>query len=143
MGVSERAESAETGGKRAASLLVHLGIVGSAYNTPQQMIRFSDEKESFSFLFFVIILSIFGIRVIGFCSSWGGPDPAGWLIFLSIMLLHVFLASMVISLFYGPKSIAPRLQSPAVSPCTGGCPGVTTFSSTRRRTTWHPPGTRR
>ncbi len=62
MGVSERAESAETGGKRAASLLVHLGIVGSAYNTPQQMIRFSDEKESFSFLFFVIILSIFGIR---------------------------------------------------------------------------------
>ncbi len=62
MGVSEKAESAETGGKRAAGLPLRLGIVVSAYNTPQQKIRFSDEKESFNFLFFVIILSIFGIR---------------------------------------------------------------------------------
>ncbi len=62
LGAFEKSESAEMGGGRGASLLLHLGIVGSAYNTPQQMIRLSDEKESFNFLFFVIIMSIFGIR---------------------------------------------------------------------------------
>ncbi len=116
VGASEKTESAEMGGGRGASLLLHLGIVGSAYNTPQQMIRFSDEKESFNFLFFVIILSIFGIRGGRNLLILGGPDPAGWLLFLSIVLLQVFLPTMVISMFYGPKSIAPRLQSPATSP---------------------------
>lgn len=118
MGVSEKTESAETGGKRAASLLLHLGIVVSTYNTPQRMIRFSDEKESFSFLFFVIILSIFGIRGGRILLIRGGQVWPGGSIscFLSIMLLQVFLATMVISLIYDPKPIAPHLQSPAASP---------------------------
>ena len=46
----------------AQNLSVRLTFVMSAYTTAQRMIRFSEEKASFVFLFFGIILSIFGIR---------------------------------------------------------------------------------
>jgi hypothetical protein len=44
------------------SLPLRLSFVISAYNAAQWMIRFSDKKASFVFLFFGIILTIFGIR---------------------------------------------------------------------------------
>jgi len=90
--------------------------VVSAFITAQGMIRFSDETASFVFLFSGIILSIFGIRGDRILLILGGPGPAGGLRFLFIMLFLVFLATMVVSLFYGLKTNAPRLLSPAASP---------------------------
>ena len=49
-------------GKMGARLPLRLRFVVSGYNTNQQVIRFSDEQESFILLFFVTNLSIFGIR---------------------------------------------------------------------------------
>jgi hypothetical protein len=46
------------------------------------------------------------------------------------MLLPVFLATMEVSLFHGPKTIAPRLQSPVMSPWhrrLSGCHEVPRF----------------
>jgi len=95
------------------SLLLRLSCVRSAYNTAQRMIRFSDEKASFVFLFFGIILSIFGIRGDRILLILGGRIQAGGFHALFILL---FLVTIVLSLLYGPQTIAPRLASPVDSP---------------------------
>ncbi len=98
------------------SLPLRLSFVMSAYNTAQRMIRFSDEKASFVFLFFGIILSIFGIRGDRILLILGGRVQAGGFRALFILLFLVFLATMVLSLLYGLQTIAPRLASPVDSP---------------------------
>jgi len=98
------------------SLSLRLTFVMSAYNTAQRMIRFSDEKASFVFLFFGIILSIFGIRGDRILLIMGGQIKAGGFRALFISLFLVFLATMVGSLFYGLQTISPRLASPGNTP---------------------------
>lgn len=98
------------------SLPLRLSFVMSAYNTAQRMIRFSDEKASFVFLFFGIILSIFGIRGDRILLILGGRIQAGGFRALFILLFLVFLATMTLSLLYGLQTIAPRLASPVDSP---------------------------
>jgi hypothetical protein len=80
------------------------------------MIRFSDEKASFVFLFFGIILSIFGIRGDRILLVLGGQAGSGGFRGLFILLFLLFLATMILSLFHGLQTIAPRLHSPAASP---------------------------
>lgn len=84
----------------------------SAYNTAQRMIRFSDEKASFVFLFFGIILSIFGVRGDRILLILGGRANPGGLRVLFVFVFCLFLATMVISLFQGLKTIVPRLGAP-------------------------------
>lgn len=98
------------------SLPLRLSFVMSAYNTAQRMIRFSDEKASFVFLFFGIILSIFGIRGDRILLILGGRVQAGGFRSLFILLFLLFLATMILSLFYGLRTIAPRLRSPVDNP---------------------------
>jgi len=98
------------------SLPLRLSFVMSAYNTAQRMIRFSDEKASFVFLFFGIILSIFGIRGDRILLVLGGRVQAGGFRVLFILLFLLFLATMILSLFYGLQTIAPRLGSPVNNP---------------------------
>lgn len=98
------------------NLSLRLSFVMSAYNTAQRMIRFSDEKASFVFLFFGIILSIFGIRGDRILLILGGRVQPGGFRALFILLFFLFLATMILSLFYGLRTIAPRLQSPAADP---------------------------
>ena len=98
------------------SLPLRLSFVMSAYNTAQRMIRFSDEKASFVFLFFGIILSIFGIRGDRILLILGGRVQAGGFRALFILLFLVFLATMILSLLYGLRTIAPRLVSPVNRP---------------------------
>lgn len=94
------------------SLPLRLSFVMSAYNTAQRMIRFSDEKASFVFLFFGIILSIFGIRGDRILLILGGRGQTGGFRVLFILLFLLFLVTMVVSLLYGLRTIAPRLGSP-------------------------------
>lgn len=98
------------------SLPLRLNFVMSAYNTAQRMIRFSDEKASFVFLFFGIILSIFGIRGDRILFILGGRVQAGGFRALFILLFLLFLVTMILSLFYGLRTIAPRLGSPVKNP---------------------------
>lgn len=88
----------------------------SAYNTAQRMIRFSDEKASFVFLFFGIILSIFGIRGDRILLILGGQARPGGFRTLFTLLFLLFLTTMILSLFYGLQTIAPRLQSSSENP---------------------------
>ena len=106
----------EKTGKESGSLTLRLSFVMSAYSTAQQMIRFSDEKASFVFLFFGIILSIFGVRGDRILLILGGQaGPAGLrAAFIAVFL--VFLGTMITSLFYGLQTITPRLHSPAADP---------------------------
>jgi hypothetical protein len=108
--------TAEMADRTGNGLTIRLSFVMSAYSTAQQMIRFSDEKASFVFLFFGIILSIFGIRGDRILQILGGQaNPAGLrTVFITIFL--VFLATMTASLFYGLQTITPRLHSPPVNP---------------------------
>jgi hypothetical protein len=80
------------------------------------MIRFSDEKASFVFLFFGIILSIFGVRGDRILLIMGGKAQPGGFRALFVGLFLLFLTTMVISLFYGLRTIVPHLQSPRESP---------------------------
>lgn len=110
------AKAAELAEKGPQGLSLRLAFVMSAYNTAQRMIRFSDEKASFVFLFFGIILSIFGIRGDRILLILGGhARPGGFrVVFVSVFCL--FLATMIVSLLYGLQTIIPRLQSPAANP---------------------------
>ncbi len=98
------------------SLPLRLGFAMSAYNTAQRMIRFSDEKASFVFLFFGIILSIFGVRGDRILVVLGGRIQAGGFRALFILLFLLFLATMILSLFYDLQTIAPRVGSPVNNP---------------------------
>lgn len=111
-----RGHADEKTGKESGSLTLRLSFVMSAYSTAQQMIRFSDEKASFVFLFFGIILSIFGVRGDRILLILGGQaGPAGLrAAFIAVFL--VFLGTMITSLFYGLQTITPRLHSPAADP---------------------------
>ena len=102
------------GGRESLSL--RLAFVTSAYNTAQRMIRFSDEKASFVFLFFGIILSIFGVRGDRILLIMGGQARPGGFRALFIALFLLFLATMVFSLFFGLQTIVPRLKSPEANP---------------------------
>jgi hypothetical protein len=88
----------------------------SAYNTAQRMIRFSDEKASFVFLFFGIILSVFGIRGDRILLILGGQARPGGVHSLFILCFLLFLAAMILSLFHGLRTIAPRLPPPTANP---------------------------
>lgn len=103
-------------GETSQDLSLQLTFVMSAYNTAQRMIRFSDEKASFIFLFFGIILSIFGIRGDRILLILGGQARLGAFRVAFIVLFLVFLSTMVIALFHGLKTIAPRLASPTADP---------------------------
>ena len=111
-----RENADEKTGKASGGLTLRLSFVMSAYSTAQQMIRFSDEKASFVFLFFGIILSIFGVRGDRILLILGGQaGPAGLrAAFIAVFL--VFLGTMITSLFYGLQTITPRLHSPAADP---------------------------
>ncbi len=98
------------------SLPLRLSFVMSAYNTAQWMIRFSDEKASFVFLFFGIILSVFGIRGDRILLILGGRVQGGGFRALFILLFLLFLVTMVLSLLYGLQTIVPRLGSPLNGP---------------------------
>ncbi len=102
--------------KLQEGLSLRLNFVMSAYNTAQRMIRFSDEKASFVFLFFGIILSIFGIRGDRVLLILGGQARPGGFRALFILLFLLFLATMILSLFYVLRTIAPRLGPPATNP---------------------------
>jgi hypothetical protein len=108
--------AAELTGESSQDLSLRLTFVMSAYNTAQRMIRFSDEKASFIFLFFGIILSIFGIRGDRILLILGGQARFGAFRVVYIVLFLIFLSTMVIALFHGLKTIAPRLASPAADP---------------------------
>ena len=109
-------QTGEKTGRQAGSLTLRLSFVMSAYTTAQQMIRFSDEKASFVFLFFGIILSIFGVRGDRILLILGGQvGPAG-LRAAFVVVFFVFLGTMITSLFYGLQTITPRLHSPPVDP---------------------------
>jgi pycsar effector protein len=114
--IQENAKVAEMTESGPQSLPLRLSFVMSAYNTAQRMIRFSDEKASFVFLFFGIILSIFGVRGDRILLIMGGKAQPGGFRALFIALFLLFLATMVISLFYGLRTIVPHLQSLAESP---------------------------
>lgn len=119
MGVVEDQEGrglVKTADGTAESLPLRLSFVMSAYDTAQRMIRFSDEKTSLVFLFFGIILSIFGMRGDRILLILGGRVQAGGFRALFILLFLLFLATMPLSLFYGLRTIAPRLGSPVNDP---------------------------
>ena len=103
-------------GEQSRSLTLRLSFVMSAYSTAQQMIRFSDEKASFVFLFFGIILSIFGVRGDRILLILGGQAGPAGLRAAFIAVFFVFLGTMITSLFYGLQTISPRLHSPAADP---------------------------
>ncbi len=112
----EEAGAGETAQHSTESLPLRLNFVMSAYNTAQWMIRFSDEKASFVFLFFGIILSVFGIRGDRVLLILGGGVQAGGLRALFILLFLLFLVTMILSLLYGLRTIVPRLGSPLNRP---------------------------
>ncbi len=103
-------------GESSQDLSLRLTFVMSAYNTAQRMIRFSDEKASFIFLFFGIILSIFGIRGDRILLMLGGEARLGPFRVVFIVVFLAFLFTMVVALFHGLKTIAPRLASSAAEP---------------------------
>ncbi len=103
-------------GESAQGLPLRLTFVISAYDTAQRMIRFSDEKASFVFLFFGIILSIFGIRGDRILLILGGEKRPGAFHALFIGLFLAFFATLVVALFHGLKTIAPRLDAPPADP---------------------------
>ena len=110
---SQEAETAGTARKCPESLPLRLSFVISAYNTAQRLIRFSDEKASFMFLFLGITLSIFGIR-------------GDRILLIFIMLFLVFLATMVFSLFYASRSSPRASRRRWRTRDTAACTGVTT-----------------
>ena len=111
-----REHADEKTGKKSGSLTLRLSFVMSAYSTAQQMIRFSDEKASFVFLFFGIILSIFGVRGDRILLILGGQAGPTGLRAAFIAVFLIFLGTMITSLFYGLQTITPRLHSPAADP---------------------------
>lgn len=114
--IHEDAEMIEMAENGPQSLPLRLTFVMSAYNTAQRMIRFSDEKASFVFLFFGIILSIFGVRGDRILLILGGQARPGSFRALFIALFLLFLGTMVVSLLYGLRTIIPHLRAPAASP---------------------------
>jgi pycsar effector protein len=114
--IQEDAKVAEMTENAPQSLPLRLAFVMSAYNTAQRMIRFSDEKASFVFLFLGITLSIFGVRGDRILLILGGKAQPGGFRALFIALFLLFLATMVVSLFYGLRNIVPHLQSLAERP---------------------------
>jgi hypothetical protein len=102
-----------TAGGPTESLPLRRRFVMSAYNTAQRMIRFSDGEAIFFSLFFGILLSIFGIRGDRILLNQGGRARAGG--FRALFIL-VFLATMILSLFHGLQTIAPRLASRVKNP---------------------------
>ena len=115
-----RTRAAGLTAESAQSLSLRLTFVMSAYNTAQRMIRFSDEKASFIFLFFGIILSIFGIRGDRILLMLGSAARPGTFRLLFIALFLIFLFTMVMALFHGLKTIAPRLTTPGADPSHQG-----------------------
>jgi hypothetical protein len=109
--IQEDAKVAEMTENAPQSLPLRLAFVMSAYNTAQRMIRFSDEKASFVFLFLGITLSIFGVRGDRILLILGGKAQPGGFRALFFALFLLFLATMVVSLFYGLRNIVPHLQS--------------------------------
>jgi len=80
----------------------------SASHTAQGLIRFSGEKTCF--LFLAISMSIFGIRGDRILLMPADQVRAGGFRFLFNLLLLTLLATMVVSLLYGLKTIARRLE---------------------------------
>ncbi len=101
-------ESAGTTGTWRDRSLLHLSFVISASNTAQRRIRVSSEKTRFVFL--AISLSIFGIQGDRILLILADQVRAGGLRLLFNLFFLMFLATMVVSLLYGLKTIAPRLE---------------------------------
>jgi hypothetical protein len=112
-----RADSRDDSAEIAVgSLPLRLSFVTSAYSTAQQMIRFSDEKASFVFLFFGIILSIFGVRGDRILLILGGQAGVGVFRALFLLAFLLFLATMIVSLMHGLQTIRPRLHATPSDP---------------------------
>ncbi len=87
-----------------------LNFLISAYNTAQNMIRFSDEKATVVFVFYGILLALLGTRaerVIAALKTGSG----GALALLSVLLFFAFLGLMVYSLMYAMRTITPTFAS--------------------------------
>ena len=87
-----------------------LNFLISAYNTAQNMIRFSDEKATVVFVFYGILLALLGTRaerVIAALKTGLG----GALALLSVLLFFAFLGLMVYSLMYAMRTITPTFAA--------------------------------
>ncbi len=84
-----------------------LNFLTSAYNTAQNMIRFSDEKATVVFVFYGILLALLGSRAERMIAALKAPGMGGALAILSVLLFFGFLGLMIYSLMYAMRTITP------------------------------------
>jgi len=88
-----------------------LNFLISAYNTAQNMIRFSDEKATVVFVFYGILLALLGTRAERMIAALKGPGMGGPLAVLAVLLFFAFLGLMVYSLTYAMRTITPTFAT--------------------------------
>jgi hypothetical protein len=88
-----------------------LNFLTSAYNTAQNMIRFSDEKATVVFVFYGILLALLGSRAERMIGALKLPGMGGPLAVLAVLLFFAFLGLMVYSLMYAMRTITPTFAT--------------------------------
>jgi hypothetical protein len=122
----EKAESVKAARCCTKSQPLRLNFVMSPYNTVQRMIRFSDGKASFVFLFFGSILSIFDIQGDRVLLILGGQIQARGFRALFILVFLLFLMTIALSSLCALQTIVPDSDPFGTVRTTGDFPCATT-----------------
>ena len=88
-----------------------LNFLISAYNTAQNMIRFSDEKATVVFIFYGVLLALLGARADRVIAALKAPGMGGVLTIVTVLLFFAFLAFMIYGLVYALRTITPTLEA--------------------------------
>ena len=93
-----------------------LNFLISAYNTAQNMIRFSDEKATVVFIFYGVLLALLGSRADRVIAALKAPGMGGVLTIVTVLLFFVFLAFMIYGLVYALRTITPTFEAGVQTP---------------------------
>ncbi len=88
-----------------------LNFLISAYNTAQNMIRFSDEKATVVFIFYGVLLALLGSRADKVIAALKGPGMGGGLAVVTVLLFFAFLGLMIYGLVYALRTVTPTFEA--------------------------------
>ncbi|HYB75268.1 MAG TPA: hypothetical protein VED18_17990 [Candidatus Sulfotelmatobacter sp.] len=88
-----------------------LNFLISAYNTAQNMIRFSDEKATVVFIFYGILLALLGTRADKVIATLRAPGMVGLVAVLTVLIFFAFLGLMIYGLVYALRTITPTFEA--------------------------------
>ncbi len=93
-----------------------LNFLISAYNTAQNMIRFSDEKATVVFIFYGVLLALLGSRTDKVIAALKGPGMGGALAVVTVLLFFAFLGLMIYGLVYALRTVTPTFEAGVEGP---------------------------